>query len=137
MLKLKKIKPLFTSIITTAERYEDDETVNGVITRARGEMKPIQKVVAIGECVKTVNVGDYVMVNPKRYIRVNQERDNSIKDTMVESYKNVVSYDIPTVELDGVIHLYLQDRDIDFVVEDYEEVQQSDIIVPNKPKIVI
>lgn len=127
-------------MLTTANRYEEDEEINGIITRSKGEMIPIQKVVAVGECVKTMAVGDMVMVNPKRYTKVQQERDNSITDTMVEKYKNVVTYDIPTIEIDGVTHLYLQDRDIDFVVEDYEEVNEKkkpNIYVPPKKKIVI
>ena len=138
MLKLKKIKPVFTSVVTTADKYTEDEVNSaGLIVRTAGEMKPVQRVVAVGDIVKCCKVGDVVMINPKRYTKVMQDRDNSIKDVMVESYKNVVTYEIPQIELDGKTHLFIEDRDIDFVVEEYEDKpENSKILVPKKEIII-
>ena len=136
MLKLKKIKPLFTAVVTTAERFEEDELSGGVIIQSKGEMRPLQKVISVGDCVRNIKVGDIVMVNPTRYTKVKQEMKNSIKETMTQVHEAKVTYDIPVIQLDGVDHLYLQDRDIDFVVEDYEEVESSNIVLPEKKIIV-
>lgn len=140
MLKVKKIKPLFTAIITTMEKYEEDvRTASGLIdtTKQQGGLKEYQTVLAIGDSVRAIKVGDLVCVNPTRFA-VKKHQAGSLKDGIVTD-NPVVTYNFDVVEMDGKQCLLLQDRDIDFVIEEYEEVPDpipSTIIQPEKKLII-
>ena len=50
MLKVKSIKPLFTGVLTTANKYETTSTKNGIIISAKqteGQIKEYQTVVKV------------------------------------------------------------------------------------------
>ena len=140
MLKVKKIKPLFTAIITTMEKYEEDvRTASGLIdtTKQQGGLKEYQTVLAIGDSVRAIKVGDLVCVNPTRFA-VKKHQAGSLKDGIVTD-NPVVTYNFDVVEMDGKQCLLLQDRDIDFVIEEYEEIPDpipSTIIQPGKKLII-
>lgn len=140
MLIVKKIKPLFTAIITTMEKYEEDvRTASGLIdtTKQQGGLKEYQTVLAIGDSVRAIKVGDLVCVNPARFA-VKKHQAGSLKDGIVTD-NPVVTYNFDVVEMDGKQCLLLQDRDIDFVIEEYEEVPDpipSTIIQPEKKLII-
>lgn len=142
MIKIKKVKPMFDSIITTMDKYEDDETtVGGIVdaTKLKGTLKEIQKVVSVGTVVRDVKEGDLVFINPSAYAR-KKFQDGSMKDGLIDTNK-VISYEFNTLELDGVPHLLLKTRDIEFVIEDYEEVVEpkstSDLYIPPKPELIV
>lgn len=141
MLKVKKIKPLFTSIITTMDRYtEDVKTASGLIdtTKQQGGLKEYQTVLAVGESVRAVKVGNLVCVNPTRFA-VKKHQAGSLKDGIVTD-NPVVQYNFDVVEMDDRQCLLLQDRDIDFVIEEWEEVPDptpSTIIQPEKKKLIL
>ena len=136
---LKKIKPLFTSVVTTMDKYEDDVIVNGLVNQTAGTLKEYQRVVAIGSSVRDIKVGDLVSINPSRYA-VRKYEDGSLKDGVI-SQNPVVSYSFHTIEIDKVENLLLQDRDIDFVIEEWEEEEDkpetaSTIVTSVKPPIL-
>ena len=134
---LKKVKPLFTSIVTTMDKYEDDVIVNGLVNQTAGTLKEYQKVIAIGSSVRDIKVGDLVSINPSRYA-VRKFEDGSLKDGVI-SQNPVVSYNFHTIEMDRKEYLLLQDRDIDFVIEEWEEeepVVASTIVTDVKPPII-
>lgn len=135
MLKIKKIKPMFTALVTTMDKYEQDViTESGLIdaSKQQGSIKEFQKVLAIGSNVKDIQVGDIVFINPIRYA-VKKHQEGSLKDGIVTD-NPVVKYNVPIVEIDDTPCLLLQDRDIEFIVEEYEEVKDipSTIKIPNK-----
>ena len=122
MLKLKKIKPMYTALITTADKYEEITTGAGIIdTTKTGMLKEYQRVIAVGSMVRNVSVGDIVAVNPKKY-EVRKYDKNSTKEAMVEHYNPVISYNFNLLELNDEVVLLLEESDIDFVIEEYEEV---------------
>ena len=139
MLKIKKIKPMFTALITTMDKYEQDVTTGGLInvTKMQGGLKEYQTVLAVGGSVRDIKVGDLVCVNPARFaVRKNQV--GSLKDGVI-SDNPVTTYNFDVVEMDGKQCLLLQDRDIDFIIEEFEEVPDptpSTIIQPEKKLIV-
>lgn len=141
MLKVKKIKPLFTSIITTMEKYtEDVKTASGLIdtTKQQGGLKEYQTVLAVGCSVRDIKVGDLVCVNPTRFA-VKKHQAGSLKDGIVTD-NPTVTYNFDVVEMDEKQCLLLQDRDIDFVIEEWEEVPDptpSTIIQPEKKKLIV
>lgn len=134
---LKKIKPLFTSVVTTMDKYEDDVIVNGLVNQTAGTLKEYQKVIAIGSSVRDIKVGDMVSINPSRYA-VRKYEDGSLKDGVI-SQNPVMSYNFHTIEMDHSEYLLLQDRDIDFVIEEWEEEKPtttSTIVTDVKPPIL-
>lgn len=139
-LNIKKIRPMFNQVITTMDKYSDDEMKTGSIidvSKVNNPIKEYQKVVAVGPMVKNIEVGDIVMINPKRYGKV-RHKEGSLKDGVITD-NPVVSYNFNVIELNHTPFLLLLDQDIDFIVEEYEEVEdspQSDIIVPNNDIIV-
>lgn len=139
MLKIKKIKPMFTALITTMDKYEQDITTGGLInvTKMQGGLKEYQTVLAVGGSVRDIKVGDLVCVNPARFA-VRKHQVGSLKDGVI-SDNPVTTYNFDVVEMDGKQCLLLQDRDIDFIIEEFEEVPDpapSTIIQPEKKLIV-
>lgn len=130
MLKIKTLKPLFTSILTTGNKYEEDVKENGIITNKKGDLKLYQKVLAVGTSVRDIKVGDQVMFSPKDYVVMKYD-PNSVKNDM--DMNKVVKMNLPWVKVDDEEGkpqdcLLLKDRDILFVFEG-EEVSDS-IILP-------
>ena len=118
---IKKIRPMFTSLITPMDTYKADVMNEfGLIesNKTVGNLKEYQKVIAVGPNVKNIEVGDIVCINPKRYGIV-KHNDGSLKDGVIED-NPVVKYNFNVVNIDGKNCLLLEDRDIDFVVEEYE-----------------
>lgn len=140
MLKVKKIKPMFTSLITTMDKYEQDVKVGGLIdaSKQQGGLKEYQKVLAVGSSVRDIKVGDMVCVNPARFA-VRKHQAGSLKDGIVAD-NPVTTYNFDVVEMDGKQCLLLQDRDIDFIIEEWEDIPDptsSPIIKPEEKKIIV
>ena len=139
-LNIKKIRPMFNQVITTMDKYSDDEMKTGSIIDVSKVNNPIKEyllVVEVGPMVRNLEVGDIVMINPKRYGKV-RHKEGSLKDGVITD-NPVVSYNFNVIELNHTPFLLLLDQDIDFIIEEYEEVEdspQSDIIVPNNDIIV-
>lgn len=122
MINIKKIRPLFTKIVTTLDRYEEDQTTEGGLVIAKkqaGSVKEYQRIVAVGSNPAGLKVGDIVMINPARYA-VMKHKQGSLKDGVIED-NPVLGYNLPIIELDGVPHLLLETQDVDFVIEEYED----------------
>lgn len=139
MLKIKTIKPLFTSIVTTGDKFEKDVTVGGIIQQdqKKGDLKLYQKVLAVGSAVRDIKVGDMVMINPIAYVRKKYPKE-SVQNDMDNN--PTLSINIPTVPVTDEKGntqecLLLTDRDIQFVFEG-EEVNES-IIIPEKKKLIL
>ena len=139
MLKIKTIKPLFTSIVTTGDKFEKDVTVGGIIQQdqKKGDLKLYQKVLAVGSAVRDIKVGDMVMINPIAYVRKKYSKD-SVQNDMDNN--PTLSINIPTVPVTDEKGntqecLLLTDRDIQFVFEG-EEVNES-IIIPENKKLIL
>lgn len=139
MLVIKKIQPMYTKILTTMCKYEEDEmTAGGLIdsTKTQGTLKEYQTVVAVGNSVRNVKVGDLVCINPERYA-VKKHEAGSLKDGVITD-NPVIKYNFNIMELEGVPHLLLDENDVSFIITDYEEVkeQKSDLYVP-KTQIIM
>ena len=114
--------------------------VGGLIdtTKQQGNIKEYQTVLAIGSSVRDIKVGDLVCVNPTRFA-VKQHQAGSLKDGVVTD-NPTIKYNFDVIEMDGKQCLLLQDRDIDFIIEDYEEVPNptpSPLIKPEEKKLIV
>lgn len=139
MIKVKKVKPMFTSIILTMDKYEEDnKTAGGLIdgTKQQGSLKDFQTVLAVGDSVRGVKVGDLVCFNPARYA-IKQHQAGSLKDGVIQD-NPVIKYNFNIIEVDGKQCLVVDNNDITFVIEEWEEVKEtkSDLIIPDNSIIV-
>ena len=140
MLKIKKIKPMFTSLITTMDKYEQDKLTNGGLidsTKQQGTLKEYQTVLAVGDSIRNIKVGDLVCINPTRFA-VKKHKEGSMRDGVITD-NPVVTYNFDIVEMDGKQCLLLQDRDIEYIIEDYEEVPDPapSVIEPVENKLIV
>lgn len=122
MLHITKIKPLFTSIVTTGDKLEKDMIEKNIIIARKGDMKVWQKVIAIGSSVRDIKVGDMVMINVDNYALKRYSKDslqNDMDNNPSLGYKfNWVTID--DEEGNPQECLLLNDRDILYVFEGEE-----------------
>lgn len=137
MLNIKKIRPMSTGIVTTADKYIENKQQGSIILKTAGNVKEYQKVIAIGPMVRGIEVGDIVMINPARYVR-KKFSSNSMREDM-GAENPTISIDIPTIDIDGTEHFLIDQSDIGFVIEDYteeEDPQPIKIEIPKKQIIL-
>ncbi len=132
MINVKKIKPLFNNIVTTADKYTEDQTVGGIIAVPAGNIKEYQKVIAVGGSVRDIKVGDLVKVKFDRYMTMKHKK-GSLQDGVIAD-NTAIDVVLPMVLINNVEHLALSDIDVEYVIEDWDE-QASRIIAPDN-KIV-
>jgi uncharacterized protein YeeX (DUF496 family) len=120
-IKIKKIKPQFTTVITTLDVYGDNLIKDGIVVAPKGALKLYQRVIAVGPNVREIKEGDLVLLNLQNYIK-RKWKENSIKED-IENMEESYVYDFPKILIDGQVYAKLQDRDIDGIIEDYEEVE--------------
>ena len=133
MLKIKSIKPMFDSLVTTMNKYEDDGFKNGVIVKQAGSLKEYQTVLAVGPAVRNIEVGDKVMINPSRYAKM-KHNEGSLKNGIVAD-NPIIGYEFRTVTINDEECLYLQSQDIMYSFEGEEVEDKKDnkvnLIMPN------
>ena len=140
MLKVKKIKPMGCQVLVTENLYGwDDFDEAGLIIHKRGDLKTYQEVIAVGDDVSMVKPGDVVEINLYKYCSFEND-ENSIK---VNGTNKIVSLHLNEVELEGtdgeaVTCFIIDQRDIKYILEDYEEVtyekSKHKLIQIEKPK---
>jgi hypothetical protein len=138
MLKVKDIRPVYTRLITTANKYEETQMNGNLIdvNKMEGRYKEYQTVVRVGSAVREVKEGDVVLIDPSRYMK-RKFSDNSLREDFVEN--PIVEINIPTVTMNDEDYFMIEERDIAYVIADSEEVPDplpNPIIVPKKPKII-
>ena len=120
MEAIKKFRPLFTTVITTMDKYEKSKVIkpSAVIDITKdGTVKEFQTVIAVGDAVRGIKVGDVVLIDPIRYA-VKKHKEGTLKDGVITD-NPTISYNIPQIQIDGKVCLKLQDRDIEGVVEEF------------------
>ena len=132
-LNLKKIQVRNNSIITTAQRLNVEEHIELEHDKATGLLfknmseannahKLVQQVINVGPMVKDIKEGDWVFLNPLHYLnRQLVEQKNSLDADINEKHMKEVfgpDYEFPTIYLDGVEHLMLFDRDVEYIILD-------------------
>ena len=137
MIKVKKITPMFNRIVTTANRVEMDQKVNGIIIpeKLKGGYDEYQTVIAVGSMVHNLKPGDLVCIDPSAYGRpVHKEHIDSVKGLSDDTVQ--MAYYVPTIEVDGKECMFIADRDIAYKVDDYEDVKDDNPVVITPPVII-
>lgn len=137
MIHITSIKPLFTSIVTTGDTFEEDMVSNGIIVAKKGDLKMWQTVIGKGSSVREIEVGEKVMINFDNFA-VKKYNKNSVQNDLDNN--PVLTYHFNWVTIDdeeGKPHecLLMQDRDILYAFKGEEK---DDLIVtPGNPSIVL
>jgi hypothetical protein len=131
---------MFTAVVTTTDKYEGDVyTESGLIDTSKTKvgLKEYQRVVAVGSNVRDIKVGDLVCINPKRFA-IPKHNEGSLKNGVV-SDNMTIQYNFDIIEIDDNQCLLLQDRDIDFIIEEYEEIEEptTTLVMPAPNKLIV
>ena len=132
--KIKKIRPLYNKVLITADKFTEDQVSDsGLIdpTKQHGVLMPVQKVISVGPMGRDVKEGDVVCFNPTRYGKTVQVKDENSLKSVVETHHSEIRYNFPIVNINGTDFLYIYDSDIDYVIEEYEEVKSGTIYAPD------
>lgn len=125
-INIKKIKPMFTKILVTKDMYDDITYIPGTqiidSTKIKQGVKEYQTVVAVGDSVRDIKVGDLVCIDPTNYV-VKKYKKGDMHDNLEEYSNQIIGYAFPEIELDGKPYLYLDIRDIDFIIEEWEPIK--------------
>ena len=136
-MNIKKIKPLFTAVVVTADIYPRDYKEHNIISPKANKLKEYQKVVAVGDSCRGVEEGNLVCIDLSSYAQRKYKKD-SVKSDMEELHNEIVGYNVPQIKIDGQDCMYLDVRDIKYIVQDYDdkENEEQTIITPSKSIIL-
>ena len=136
-MNIKKIKPLFTAVVVTADIYPRDYKEHNIISPKANKLKEYQKVVAVGDLVRGIKEGDLVCIDLSSYAQLKYKK-NSVKSDMEELHNEIVGYNVPQIKIDDQDCMYLDIRDIKYIVQEYDdkENEEQTIITPNKSIIL-
>lgn len=125
-MKIKKLRPLFTKILVTMNKYEEDQKSGKLIdtTKLAGTVKDYQTVVAVGQNSAGIKEGDIVVINPRRYA-VMKHQEGTLKDGVITD-NPVIGYNFPVIEVNGKDHMLLDTQDIEYVIDEYEDESVSE-----------
>lgn len=128
---------MFNRILVTADKYKNDVKQGGVVVVTAGTLKEYQKVISVGDTVRGIKEGDFVLINPTRYT-VKKHQEGSLKNGII-SDNPVVSYNFNFVDVNDTICILLYDQDIDYVIQEYEEIEDkvSNLILPEEKKLIL
>lgn len=130
MIVLKKIKPLYTKILCTADKYEETQFIPGtnIIDTEKKTLglKEYQTVLEVGNEVTTVKPGDLVCINPTDYM-VRKYNKDTTKSDMSDVYNPVIEYNFNMLIVDDKECLLLKERDVDFIILEAHEIEDGPI----------
>ena len=136
-MNIKKIKPLFTAVVVTAKVYPADYKEGSILSPKAGKLMEYQEVIAVGDSCRDIEVGNLVCIDLSNYADWKYKK-NSIKSDMEELTNEIIGYHVPQITIDGKKCLYLDTRDIKYIVEEYDdkENEESLLITPDKGIII-
>ena len=111
-MNIKKIKPLFTAVVVTANVYSRDYKEHNIISPKANKLKEYQKVVAVGDSCRGIEEGDLVCIDLSSYAQWKYKK-NSVKSDMEELHNEIVGYNVPQIKIDGQDCMF--DYKIDYI----------------------
>lgn len=118
MMKIHKIRPMFSRIVTTAKRFDANAYAedSGLILDAKvysGAINDYQTVVSVGTTVHDFEPGDVVKINFKRYMRQTHIDDGTINDGKIQ-----IEIDPPMITINDQECLILDAADVEFFMKE-------------------
>ena len=132
--KILKICPPFTKMLVTAHTYTEEECIseNGLLEKDQvGMLRDIQEVIAVGSAVRDSKPGDLVQIDFSKYMKKQYHKDETKADMPDEYYNSVVSFEVPTFEVNGETTLLIDSDKVFFKIEEYK-IEVSDVGAQSK-----
>ena len=134
-VKAEKIRLLNTDLLATMNLYKNDVFEKGLVKHKKGDMQDIQEVLEVSEYAKSrgINVGDKIYVNLEKYIKFvpSHNYDSSIQRTQAPDGKKMDRvFDPPYIKLGDEVYFHPDYSDIDYVVTEWEELEETGLVVP-------
>lgn len=138
-IEIKSIKPMWNRLLVSATVFsEEDAKVTGTNlidhSKLTQGLKSWQQVIAVGDTVRNINKGDYVFIDYTKYRQMKHKegglKDGIIKDNLVESFN------IPSIELDGIPYLLIYDSDVVYKADVFKPIVKKEIIKLPPKKII-
>lgn len=142
MLRIRKMKPMFSQVLVTEDYYGYDVyNAAGLIIAKKGDIKDHQTVIEVADGVTNVKPGDVVVINYYRFCEFKND-PNSVKSLEGNPVVKLHLDEIVITGDDGEeMPCFLIDcRDIKYKLEDYDEVnynKKDDLIVVPKRNIIL
>lgn len=123
---VKKIRPLFTKVLLTCDK-EDGEGLlipgtnlldGSKAVKKGGDIMQYQTVVAVGDSIRNLKVGDVVCLNLNAFA-LRKYKTNGIQDQVEECKQETLEWVIPVVKIDDKDYIFTDDINILYVVEEY------------------
>ena len=134
---------MFSQVLVTKDLYGwDDFNESGIIVNQRGDLKYYQTVIAVGSDVHQVSPGDKVAINFSKYA-VFKEDPNSVKAMNDNPIVGFRLNEVDMVDSNGesVTCLMIDQRDIQYVMEDFDEVAYNSkdelIKIETPPQLIL
>ena len=136
-MNIKKIKPLFTAVVVTAKVYPADYKEGSILSPKAGKLMEYQEVIAVGDSCRGIEVDNLVCIDLSNYADWKYKK-NSIKSDMEELTNEIIGYHVPQITINGKKCLYLDIRDIKYIVEEYDDKENEEplLITPDKGIII-
>lgn len=129
MFRIKKVKPLFTGVITTARTYVGDvKNAAGIIVNMDGQLNPYQYVVAVGDTVHSVKEGDIVKLNFNRYVKSKHTPGDIDQENKIQKDDMSLSYELPIINVDDQTYLFMQNNDIEYIVTEFDGIDEGGLL---------
>lgn len=120
----KKIRPVSTRIITTAETYkEDQKTPNGMLdpNKKKGNYMLEQTVLAVGPMVKFCEPGEKIKISIVHFLKPEVVRREMNATDQLKKHEINIRYndwEIPEINAFGQKCFIIDQNDISFVIEE-------------------
>lgn len=136
MLNVKKIRLINYDLLTTMDVYEKDVLWKGVIIHSKGDVKDIQTVVNVSNYVKErgLEPGMLVKIDLMKYVRhlpANTYSSAQERTLAPDGKKMEAKFIPPVINVNNKALLHPQYEDIEYIVEDMEETEDANLIVPD------
>ena len=120
---MEKIVPMYNAVVTTANRYTEEECKSEsglyLLDQMEGQIKLKQTIISVGSTAcKDLKVGDVVMINPRQYIRKEQKPKAFEPDPSRQEMENTYYVEWPVEESEGKEVLFLYDSDVKYIIEE-------------------
>lgn len=120
---MEKIVPMYNAVVTTANRYTEEECKSEsglyLLDQMEGQIKLKQTIISVGSTAcKDLKVGDTVVISPRQYIRKEQKPKAFQPDPSRQEMESTYYVEWPVEESEGKEVLFLYDSDVKYIIEE-------------------
>lgn len=122
-------------------QYKDDVFEKGLVKHKKGDMQEIQEVLEVSEYVESrgIKKGDLIYIDLNKYIKMvpAHNYDSAIQRTQAPDGKKMeAKFDPPYLKIGDEVFFHPDYSDIDYIVTEWEELEETGLVLPENKIIV-